>query len=58
MDDYFLDRELSPRDENGNYDYEALECIDLPVLNRDMTELLQGKRIELPDIILKQAVFT
>ncbi|MDO4278346.1 MAG: nucleoside kinase [Lachnoclostridium edouardi] len=48
VDDYFVNREDSPRDENGNYDYEALECIDLPVLNRDMTELLQGKRIELP----------
>lgn len=48
VDDYFVNRVDSPRDENGNYDYEALECIDLKQFNQDMTDLLAGKTVELP----------
>ncbi len=48
VDDYFVDREHTPRDENGNYNFEALECIDLEKFNRDMNDLLAGKVIELP----------
>lgn len=48
VDDYFVNRELSPRDENGNYDYEALECLDVKQFNQDMAELLAGKTVELP----------
>ena len=48
VDDYFVNRVDSPRDENGNYDYEALNCIDLKTFNRDMEDLLAGKRVELP----------
>ncbi len=48
VDNYFVDRENSPRDENGNYDYEALSCIDVKQFNEDMEALLAGKRVELP----------
>lgn len=48
VDDYFIDRVNSPRDENGNYDYESLECIDLKQFNADCMDLLAGKRVEMP----------
>ncbi|NLM96511.1 MAG: nucleoside kinase [Halanaerobiaceae bacterium] len=47
-DDYFVDREKTPRDENGNYDFEALQAIDLELFNEQLLELLQGKRVEIP----------
>lgn len=48
VDNYFVNRVDSPRDENGNYDYEALECIDVKQFNEDMGRLLQGEKVELP----------
>lgn len=48
VDDYFVDREHTPRDENGDYNFEALECIDLEKFNQDMNDLLDGKTVELP----------
>ena len=48
VDDYFVNRADSPRDENGNYDYESLECLDIGQFNQDMMNLLDGRVIELP----------
>ena len=48
MDNYFVNRVDSPRDEEGNYDYEALECLDVKQFNQDMSDLLAGKTVELP----------
>ena len=48
VDNYFVNRVDSPRDENGNYDYEALNCIDVKQFNEDMEALLAGKCVELP----------
>lgn len=48
LDDYYIDRELLARDENGELDLEALEALDVEQFNHDMNELLQGKRVELP----------
>lgn len=48
LDDYFVDRELTPRDENGDYNFECLEAIDVNKFNEDMTSLLNGEKIELP----------
>jgi len=48
VDNYFVEREDTPRDENGDYDFEALECVDLELFNRQMQELLDGKEVELP----------
>ena len=47
-DDYFVNREDTPRDENGDYDFEALEAIDLPRLNTDLGRLMAGESVEIP----------
>ena len=48
LDNYFKDRADTPKDENGNYDFECLEAIDIELFNQDMTKLLKGERVELP----------
>ena len=48
VDNYFKDRKDTPRDENGNYDFEDIETIDLKLLNEHLTLLDQGEEIELP----------
>ena len=48
VDNYFVNRVDSPRDENGNYNYEDLECIDVKQFNEDLKNLLDGKKVELP----------
>ena len=48
LDDYFVNRVDTPKDENGNYDYESLYALDLDLFNRDLQALLQGEEIELP----------
>ena len=47
-DDYFVNREDTPRDENGDYDFEALEAIDLARLNEDLGKLMAGESVEIP----------
>ena len=53
LDDYFVDREKTPRDENGDYNFECLEAIDLELFNSDMTRLLNGEAVELPSFNFK-----
>lgn len=48
VDDYFVDREKTPRQPNGDYDFECLEAIDIEQFNHDMCALLAGERVELP----------
>lgn len=48
LDNYFVDREVNPRDENGKYDFECLEALDLEKLNEDLNGLLNGKEIKTP----------
>ncbi len=48
MDDYFVNREDTPRDERGEYDYEALEALDLPLFRRHMRLLVNGEAIIRP----------
>lgn len=48
VDNYFVDREHTPRDENGNYNFECLEAIDVEKFNQDMTALLNGEKVYLP----------
>ncbi len=48
LDDYFVDREHTPRDENGEYDFEALAAIDVSFFNAQLLDLLEGKRINIP----------
>lgn len=48
LDDYFVDREQTPRDEAGEYDYESLYALNIPLLNQQMNDLFAGKEVELP----------
>ena len=48
LDDYFLDREQTPLDENGDYDFEHLHALNIPLLNEQMNALFQGQEVELP----------
>lgn len=48
MDNYFLDREQTPKDSDGNYDFENLHALDLELLNRQLNQLFNGEEIELP----------
>ena len=53
LDDYFVDRELTPLDEDGNYNFECLGAIDVELFNQDMGKLLAGERVELPTFNFK-----
>ena len=48
LDNYFVSRERTPRDENGEYDFEALEAMDIELLGNQLNELLAGREVELP----------
>lgn len=48
MDNYFVDREHTPRDENGDYDFETLEAVDVEAFNADLNRLFAGEEVEMP----------
>ena len=48
LDNYFVDRDFTPRDEDGNYDFECIEAMDLDLFNMDVKRLLNGEEIEIP----------
>jgi uridine kinase len=48
LDDYYVDREATPRDETGDYDFEALEALNLPLLHEHLKALLAGERVKTP----------
>ena len=54
LDNYFVDREHTPRDENGEYDFESLYAMDLDFLNAQLNELLAGKTVEIPKFDFKE----
>ncbi len=53
-DNYFVNREHTPRDENGQFDFERLEAMDVEGFNRDMLRLLEGETVELPQYNFKK----
>lgn len=53
LDNYFVNREDTPLDENGDYNFECLEAIDVKKFNDDMIKLLAGERVEIPDFNFK-----
>ncbi len=59
MDDYFVDREKTPKDENGEYDFEALKAIDIDFFNHQLVDLFAGNEVQLPsfDFTLGHKVF-
>lgn len=48
LDDYFVDRDKTPRDASGDYDFESLYSLNLPLLNQQLKALLSGEEVELP----------
>ncbi|NLA15864.1 MAG: nucleoside kinase [Bacteroidales bacterium] len=48
MDNYFLNREQTPRDENGEYNFETIRALDVPFLNQQLAQLLAGQEVEIP----------
>lgn len=48
LDDYFVDREQSPRDENGDYDFESIHALNLKLINEQFNALFHGEEVELP----------
>ncbi|MCM1307001.1 MAG: nucleoside kinase [Butyrivibrio sp.] len=53
LDNYFVNREDTPLDANGNYNFECLEALDVEQFNKDMTALLNGKSVEIPSFNFK-----
>ena len=54
LDNYFINREHTPRDEKGDYDYESLYALDLEQFNKDVTDLLSGKEVAMPTYNFKK----
>lgn len=48
LDDYFVDRDRTPRDENGDYDFESIEAIDLQLFNEHLRRILKGEAVKVP----------
>jgi uridine kinase len=48
MDNYFLNREFTPKDDEGNFDFEDIHALDLPLFNHHLQELLQGREVQIP----------
>ena len=56
VDNYFVERKDNPKDENGNYDFECIEAIDLKLFNNHLTKLLNGEEVEMPRFDFKEGV--
>ena len=54
LDNYFVDREFTPRDENGEFDFESLGAMDLKLLGQQLNDLLDGKEVEIPRFDFKE----
>lgn len=48
LDDYFLDREFTPKDENGDYDFESIDALDIPLFNQNLQGILKGEEVNIP----------
>ncbi|OON99715.1 MAG: phosphoglycerate transporter [Epulopiscium sp. Nele67-Bin004] len=54
MDDYFVDREFTPLDENGEYDFESIDAVNTKLFNEHISALVDGKKVEIPTFDFKQ----
>lgn len=54
LDNYFVEREFTPKDENGDYDFECLGAMDLNLLGQQLNDLLAGKQVEIPRFDFKE----
>ncbi|MBB6215846.1 uridine kinase [Anaerosolibacter carboniphilus] len=55
-DDYFVNRELTPRDEKGEYNFEALEAVDVDLFNEHLTKLILGEVVEIPSFNFQKGI--
>lgn len=53
LDDYFIDREKTPKDEFGNYDFESIYALDLKLFNKNLCDLMDGKKVIVPEFDFK-----
>ncbi|MCJ7690168.1 MAG: nucleoside kinase [Clostridiaceae bacterium] len=53
LDDYFVDRQFTPKDESGEYDFESIYALDLELFNKDLESLLKGEEVEVPSFNFK-----
>ncbi|UCC63944.1 MAG: response regulator SirA [Anaerolineae bacterium] len=58
VDNYFVDRELNPKDEYGHYDYETPQALDLPLINEHLTRLIAGEEVRIPFYNFKTGIRT
>lgn len=56
LDDYFVDREHTPKDEHGNYDFESIYALDLQLFNENLERLLNGEEVEIPTFNFKKGI--
>lgn len=56
LDDYFVDREHTPKDENGEYDFESIYALDLELFNKHLNALLKGEEVEIPTFNFKKGM--
>ena len=54
LDDYFVSRDRTPRQPNGDYDFEALEALDIPLLNEQLKQMFEGKEVKIPTYDFKK----
>ncbi len=54
LDDYFVSRDRTPRQPNGDYDFEALEALDIPLLNEQLMQMFEGKEVKVPTYDFKK----
>ncbi len=53
LDDYFVDREKTPRDENGNYDFDTIDALDIDLFNDQLVRLMKGEEVQVPTFDFK-----
>lgn len=53
LDDYFVDRDHTPKDENGEYDFESIYALDLELFNKNLESILKGEAVEIPTFNFK-----
>lgn len=56
LDCYYVGRDRNPKDENGNYDYECLEALDIPLLNQNLMDLFEGKEVIIPSYDFNEGI--
>lgn len=54
LDDYFVDRHLTPKDENGDYDFETIDALDLDLFNEQLIDLMAGEDVQIPVFNFKE----